>query len=463
MKPLYFFICLCYLGFSSGGQADPYVSEQSLQHLSPHKALLERPAPELGSEGSKALADTPVPLSITASGENIFYVSDEEEYWQSMADEAFIEEVTEEDRHAQNAQEEDVPVPLSIELVEEDILAKPEEGPYPVFIEVAEEDQVTPYQTFSDVPMLRNINIPDWFKSTFLNLPEDLKNAIDANQQGLMVYFGQRHCAYCEAMQKTVFNRPDLRAYIERHFDAIAIDVWGKLEVTTMRGEITNETQFANDEGTYFTPSLLFYNAQGEEALRLRGYYPPYVIRSALDYVISHSYRQETFPEYQARGKPPENLKHSQKLHVDPSFMQPPYVLNRQIMPAERPLLVLFEQPRCHACNILHTDLLADPAIQKRFSQFDVVQLDIFKDTPLLTPDGQKTTAKQWAAQQGIFYTPSLLFFDLHGAEVFRVESVIHHVRLNQVLRYVLQRGYEETPMFERWISRQLSVEEEKS
>ncbi len=401
---------------------------------------------------SKNTADThvetiePYPLSITPTHEDIIYLN-EDSYEESFDLEEEIE-----------LDEEDGPVPLSIELVEENIMAGPEDGPYPVSIEPVD-DSSLPYETFSDVPMLRNIIVPDWFKSTFLDLPEDLASAIDDGKQGLIVYFGQRHCAYCEAMHKTVFNRPDLKAYIDRYFDVVAIDVWGKLEVTTMRGKESNETQFANDEGTYFTPSLLFYNAQGKEVLRLRGYYPPYVIRAALDYIISQSYHKESFREYQNRGAPPENLKHSQALHKNPLFMQPPYILDRQSASSDRPLVVLFEQPRCHACNILHTDLLLDPVIQKRFKSFDVAQLNILSDTPVLTPDGEKITVKKWADKEGIFYTPSLLFFNEKGVEVIRVESVIHHIRLNQVLKYVLQRGYEETAIFERWISRQLMME----
>lgn len=454
------FFCL-----SLWGQAESQgQSAESFNQLAPNPVPPEILSPAVGNTLPATSPKTPslptaeaVPLSITPTGEEAIYVLEEEDSWDDMPDDEWGED---EDTYLE--EDDDGPVPLSIELVEEDVLAEPDEGPYPVLIEPVKNNHVDlPYETFSDVPMIRNISIPDWFKNTFLDLPEDLESAIDDGKQGLIVYFSQRHCAYCEAMQKTVFNRPDLQAYIERYFDVVAIDVWGELEVTTMSGEISNETQFANNEGTYFTPSLLFYNAQGEEALRLRGYYPPYVIRSALDYVISNSYRRESFREYQARGKPPEDLKHSQKLHKNPLFMSPPYLLDRQLFPSKRPLLVLFEQPRCHACNILHTDLLLDPVIQQRFQQFDVVQLNILKDTPILTPNGQKTTAKQWAEQEGIFYTPSLLFFDQHGKEVFRVESVIHHVRLNQVLKYVLQRGYQETPMFERWISRQLSVEEE--
>ena len=36
--------------------------------------------------------------------------------------------------------------------------------------------------------------------------------------------------------------------------------------------------------GTNFTPSLVFYDADGNIALRLRGYYPPYQFRAALEY-----------------------------------------------------------------------------------------------------------------------------------------------------------------------------------
>jgi thioredoxin-related protein len=60
-------------------------------------------------------------------------------------------------------------------------------------------------------------------------------------------------------------------------------------------------------------------------------------------------------------------------------------------------------------------------------------------------------TARQWAEQLGIFYTPTLIFFDDHGHEIMRVDSVVQFYRLRNVLNYILSGAYREYPNFQRW------------
>jgi|WetSurMetagenome_2_1015567.scaffolds.fasta_scaffold14007_1 thioredoxin-related protein len=347
---------------------------------------------------------------------------------------------------------EDSVAPLSIEWKSDNIT-----------IEGESSEKSNDYQSFSDVPMLRNLTIPDWFKQTFLDLPDDLHHAVQDGKLGLMLYFGQQHCAYCEAMNDTIFDQEDFKAYISKYFDVIPIDVWGKLEVTNLQGKKTNETQFANEMQAQFTPTIIFYNTQGKEILRLKGYYPPYLFRAAMDYLVGGFYKIEKFANYIAKGNfMPTDPSQSKKplLHQYPLFFSPPFQLQRNHQAASRPLLIIFEQPNCHACNLLHRDILTDTVIYNYLKNFEIIRLSRWTETPLITPSGEKMTANLWANELGIFYTPSFLFFDEHGQQILRVESVIQRIRFHQILKYILQKGYVETPIFERWISKQLTVQE---
>ena len=49
---------------------------------------------------------------------------------------------------------------------------------------------------FDDAPLEEPLSFPDWFKLSFLDLREDIKEVREAGKQGLMVYFGQKYCAY---------------------------------------------------------------------------------------------------------------------------------------------------------------------------------------------------------------------------------------------------------------------------
>jgi len=303
---------------------------------------------------------------------------------------------------------------------------------------------------FDDSPLEEPIGYPDWFKRSFLDLPNDLAEATSAGKKGIIVYFGQKRCPYCQMLLEVNFGLSDIATYTQRHFDIIPIDIWGVDEVTDMAGEVLTERELALRENTNFTPSLIFYDEQGNEALRLRGYYPPYKFRAALEYVADDHYRRERFSQYLERGDPTLTFEPGD-LHEEDFFSEPPYFLDRSHFPAERPLAVFFEQGNCHACDVLHTQPLREAAIHQLFNEFEAVQLDIWSDTPVVTPDGRRTTAKQWAKDLGLFYTPSILFFDEQGREVIRVDSVVRFYRLRNVLNYVNNRGYLVEPNYQRW------------
>lgn len=302
-----------------------------------------------------------------------------------------------------------------------------------------------------DRPHQRDLEYPDWFTHSFLNLHEDLEDAQQSGKKGIIVYFGQKDCAYCEALLETNFgSEKDIVDYTQKHFDVIPLDIWGSREVIDMTGQTLTEREFAEFEGTNFTPSLIFYTAEGEEALRLRGYYPPYKFRGALEYVTGDFYQRESFRDYLARADPPPKFEIGD-MNSDESFEQPPYFLERNRIQASRPLAVFFEQQQCHACDILHSEPLQDERSRELLDKFDKVQLDMWSDTPVLTPQGGRLSARQWAAKLGVFYAPTIVFFDESGNEVLRVDSVVRLYRLRGVLDFIASRGYRDAPTFQRW------------
>ena len=265
-----------------------------------------------------------------------------------------------------------------------------------------------------------------------------------------MVYFGQKYCAYCKQLLERDLEAEDIQAYTREHFDIIGIDIHGDRTVTDMSGNELTESALAIRDKTNFTPSMIFYDKEGQEVLRLRGYYPPYRFRAALEYVADAHYKDENFREYLARADVPLVFEPGD-LNDEPVFLPGPYMLDRSVMPGERPLVVFFEQGNCHACDVLHTGPMQDPAIMSRFEQLENIQLSFWSDTPVVTPSGERLTARQWGERLGLFYTPTLIFFDHDGKEIMRVDSVVQFYRLRNVLDYILSGGYREHPTFQRW------------
>lgn len=306
--------------------------------------------------------------------------------------------------------------------------------------------------TFPDAPLADAVTHPDWFKLSFLDLNDDLKEAIDGGKQALVVYFGQKYCAYCRKLLEVNFGKIDIVDYTREHFDVIAMDIHGQRSVTGFDGKEYDEHSFALEKHINFTPTLIFYDKEKREALRLSGYYPPYQFRAALEYVADGFYRREDFRSYLARADVPMVFGDGE-LNYEEFFSPPPQALDRSHIPGQRPLVVFFEQRDCHACDILHTGPLREDDIRTRIEQFDAAQLNMWSDTPVITPDGKHTTAKQWADSLGLFYTPTLMFFDENGKEILRLDSVVQFYRLRNVLDFVLSGAYREYPTFQQWRS----------
>jgi len=308
---------------------------------------------------------------------------------------------------------------------------------------------------FDDHPLKEDLNLPEWFSLSFLDLNDSLNDALKDGKKGIIVYFGRKDCAYCKSLLEVNWGDPAIVKFTQKHFNVIAIDVRGDRKVTDFGGTTWSEKDFSALKRTNFTPSLLFYNANGQLALKLPGYRPKYQFRAALEYVADAHYKTEPFRQYLNRAQSALSFG-SEELNDHDSFLPPPYNLDRRFTNSKnnntKPLAVFFEHPRCHACDVLHGDTLSSNEVTQQLLKLDVVQLNSMNDTPVITPAGRRTTSKEWADDLNITFAPSLIFFDESGKEILRVESVIRLYRLNNVLRYVIGKKYNDYPTFQAWL-----------
>lgn len=286
---------------------------------------------------------------------------------------------------------------------------------------------------------------PAWFKESFLDIREDLEEA-NASNKRLLLYFYQDGCPYCAKLLNENLSQQDIVKHLKKDFDVIAINMWGDNEVTGLDGNETTEKAFAVANRILFTPTLLFLNEKGEHVLRLNGYYHPHKFKVALDYVSGKMESKEKYRDYLARISP---VKASGKLHQSDGFLQPPYDLSAG--KSTRPLLVMFEQLQCPACDELHDDILKQPESLELLARFDVVLFDMWSKTPVVRPDGKTTTAAEWARELNISYAPSMVFFD-NTEEVFRTEAWLRSFHVQSGMDYVASKAYQQQPEFQRFI-----------
>ena len=317
-------------------------------------------------------------------------------------------------------------------------------------------EPVDPDAPFDDTQLEEELVYPDWFKLSLGDLNDDLEEARNSGKKGIITYFGQKRCAYCEQFFKTSLADTDIQNYLRKHYDIIAFDIWGIDDVTDTDGKQYTERELSLHYKTNFTPSLVFYDLDGTPVFRLRGFYPPYKFRAALQFAVEEFYKTEKFSDYFARANPGEYFLLGGLTERD-FFLEQPYDL-AALLGNDKATAVFFEQGNCHTCDLLHSDPLAKDLSIEEIEKMNVIQLNMWADTSVVTPQGVKTTAKDWARSLDIFYAPSIVFFDNNGKEIIRVDSVTYFYRLWGVLDYVNQKGYEKSSDYQEWRLKQREV-----
>ena len=296
-------------------------------------------------------------------------------------------------------------------------------------------------------PGAHAIDIPGWFKASFLDFREEVADATRTGRR-LMVYFGQDGCPYCRELMRVNFSQKDIVDKTRARFDAVALNIWGDREVVWFDRKLYSEKSIAAFLKVQFTPTILFFDEKGSVVLRLNGYYPPHKFNAALDYVSGRHESRASFAQFLAQhaGEPA-----SGRLHDQSFFLPPPYDLGRT-RSSGKPLAVFFEQRDCAACDELHRGGFKDRTLLSLIRKFDVVRLELFGGAPVITPARKHATEAQWARELEILYTPSVVFFDPAGKEVFRVEGYLRPFHIASSFEYVATGAYRKEPSFQRYL-----------
>ena len=288
---------------------------------------------------------------------------------------------------------------------------------------------------------------PTWFKESFLDFEEDIAEAA-AQGKRLVLYVYQSGCPYCNALVQHNFAQRDIAQTTQDYFDLVTINMWGDREVIQVGGQSFTEKTLAEALKVQFTPTLLFFNEAGKVVLRVNGYYPPDAFRAALEYARTHTNQSSSFNEFMSTL--PSVNRESGSLHNEVFFVPPPFDLSAR---DGRPLAVFFEQSHCLECDTFHQKVLSQPIVRSQVEKLTAVQLDLWSDIPIVTPDGRSTTARNWARELDVGFAPTVVLFNASGAEVVRLEAAFQTFHTQGIFRYVLDQAYEQQPSFQRYLS----------
>lgn len=295
----------------------------------------------------------------------------------------------------------------------------------------------------------RTTEYPAWFKTSFLDLKEDVDEATQSGKRVILM-FTQDGCPYCAALVERNLSQREIEATMKKKFDVIALNIWGDKEIVGLDGKTYTEKSYSAAQKIQFTPSLFFFDESGNIVLRLNGYVPPARLQAALDWVGGHHEKEIAFRDFVAAREVPKQATGT--MISEDFFLKNVTDLRRGGRPA-RPLAVFFEQKDCPDCEVLHRRVLADSETRAMIAKFDSVQLDMWSRDLITTPEGKRMPVRDWVRHLGVNYAPGIVLFDQGGKEVIRWESSFRVFHTLGMFDYLASGAYLKESSFQRFLA----------
>lgn len=292
---------------------------------------------------------------------------------------------------------------------------------------------------------MAEVEMPDYFKDSFLDFREDAEEAADAGKH-MLVFVDIKGCPYCAKMLKDNFKTAKKKGgnseFIEENFDSIHLNILGSRKVAFNKETEVTESDLAKALEVNFTPTLLFMDASNKVVARVNGYRSPREFKQVLNYVKEKAYEKTDFPSYRAK-----HLTESVYTLLDhKNFTQISDF--QKALKTDKPLAILFEDKTCDECDRFHKEVLDLSETKALMKQFNFVRLDALSDKELIDTDGNKTTAQAWLKKAGISYRPTVLFYS-EGKQIEKLTGLIKSFHFQQLLSYVANKKYNE---FSNWV-----------
>ena len=149
---------------------------------------------------------------------------------------------------------------------------------------------------------------PPWFiQNSFLDLKEELQNAKEAGKR-LVIVVERKGCPYCKKMHEVYFQRPEICAFLRKHFAFLQINQQGAREVTDFDGETMPESKWYRKYRAFFTPNIIFIDDDVEDigfkpvekriVARMDGLWPEDAFLAMFEYVWDRGYEKGGFVKW---------------------------------------------------------------------------------------------------------------------------------------------------------------------
>lgn len=220
--------------------------------------------------------------------------------------------------------------------------------------------------------------------------------------------------------------------FIKSNFDVIELNVKGSKEITWIDGEVLTEKDLTEKLKIQYSPTILFFSQDKKIVARVNGYRNSVDFQYILDFVQTKKYESMDMTSYLNKiGK-----KEIYKFQTNKMFKD----IN-DLSKIKTPLAIIFEDGGCTQCEYFHNKILTNKDVKDEFKKFTVVRIDANSTKQIITPEGLKTTPKEWVEKLNLDYRPGILLYDNQNL-ISTIDALLFPFHFKELLRYVSEKHY---------------------
>lgn len=131
------------------------------------------------------------------------------------------------------------------------------------------------------------------------NLSQAKICAIEEKKKGLLIFYGTPHCPYCLRMKKKVLNQPEIQTFYKANFHTLEMNILDEQPILNFSGNQTTPKEFAQSNHIRITPTLIFYDLEGERLFKQIGIIAdPQEFKWLGEYILEAGYSHKSFSQY---------------------------------------------------------------------------------------------------------------------------------------------------------------------
>ena len=133
------------------------------------------------------------------------------------------------------------------------------------------------------------------------DLKVELAEARAEGKKAVLVMFEQQGCPGCLHMKRHILNRKDVQDFYRANFANLLLDIHSSVPVRDFANREHTEKAYSQVAKIKVTPTFVFYDLSGNEAVRILGpIETPDEFMLLGRYVASGAYKTRSFAQYKA-------------------------------------------------------------------------------------------------------------------------------------------------------------------